>query len=93
MQRNANSLRRKAKRTYFFERVRECERVFAPHRTRGYGRLSRRPHALFALLGATALSRTHCSRCDHVKTCVGNTGGMPNLLVLIWLSPSCSVLQ
>ena len=56
MQRNANSLRRKAKRTYFFERVRECERVFAPHRTRGYGRLSRRPHALFALLGATALS-------------------------------------
>ena len=56
MQRNANSLRRKAKRTYFFERVRECERVFAPHRMRGFGRLSRRPHALFALLGATALS-------------------------------------
>ena len=56
MQRNANSLRRKAKRTYFFERVRECERVFEPHKTRGYGRLSRRPHALFTLLGATALS-------------------------------------
>ena len=48
---------------YYFERVQECERVFEPHRTRRYGRFSRRPHALFALLGAAALSHTHCSRC------------------------------
>ena len=44
----------------YVERVREYEHVFEPHRTRRYGRLSRRPHALFALLGA-ALSRTHRS--------------------------------
>ena len=39
------------------------EHVFGPHRTWGYGRLSRQPHALFASLGAAALSRTHRSRC------------------------------
>ena len=60
------SVRRRAKRTYYFERVRECERVFEPHRTRGYGRFSRRPHALFASLGAAALSRTHCSQLHSV---------------------------
>ena len=27
---------RKAKRMYYVERVRECERVFEPHRRRGY---------------------------------------------------------
>ena len=54
MQRNTNSLRRKAKRTYFIERVREREDMV--------GRLSRRSHALFASLGAAAISRTHRSR-------------------------------
>ena len=62
MQRSVKSLRRKAKRTYYVERVRECERVFGPHLTRGYGRFTRRPRALFASLGAAALSRTHRSR-------------------------------
>ena len=42
---------------------RDREHIFGPHRTWGYGRLSRRPHALFASLGAAALSRTHRSRC------------------------------
>ena len=36
-----------------------CEGGFAPHRTRGY----RRPHALFATLGAAALSHTYRSQC------------------------------
>ena len=44
------------------ERVQECVRVFEQHRTRRYGRFSRRPCALFALLGAAALSCTHRSR-------------------------------
>ena len=38
---------------------RGCECSLEPHRTRGYGRFSRRPHALFASQGAAALSRTH----------------------------------
>ena len=42
--------------------VRERERIFEPLRMRRYGHLSRRPCALFALLGAAALSRTHRSR-------------------------------
>ena len=37
----------------------ECEHDFALHRTQGY---ARRPHTLFATLGAAALSRTHRSR-------------------------------
>ena len=41
---------------------RGCERGFAPHRMRGYGSLSRKPGTLFAMLGAAALSRSHCSR-------------------------------
>ena len=62
VQRSVKSVRRKAKCTHYVERVRECERVFEPHRTRRYGRLSRRPRALFASLGAAALSRTYRSR-------------------------------
>ena len=58
VQRSVKSVRR-AKRTHYVER---CERGFAPHRTRGYGRFSRRPRALFASLGAAALSRTHRSQ-------------------------------
>ena len=54
---------RQSIRTHYVERVRECERVFEPHRTRRYGRLSRWPCALFALLGAAALSRTHRLMC------------------------------
>ena len=46
---------------YYVERVRECEHVFEPHRMQGYGRFSRRPCTLFALVGAAALSRTHRS--------------------------------
>ena len=42
---------------------RGCEHGFAPHRTRGFGRFSRRPRALFATLGAAALSHTHRSQC------------------------------
>ena len=45
----------------YTERVRGHERGFEMHRSRGYGRFSRRPHALFASLGAAALSCTHCS--------------------------------
>ena len=56
------SLRRKAKRMY---RVRECECVFGPHRTWGYSRLSRWPHALLASLGTAALSHTHRSQHGH----------------------------
>ena len=52
------SVRRKAKRTNYVERVRECEQVFEPHRTQRYGGFSRQPHTLFALLGAAAPSRT-----------------------------------
>ena len=62
VQRSVKSVRRKAKRTHYVERVRECERVFEPHRTRRYGRLSRPLRALFASLGAAALSRTYRSR-------------------------------
>ena len=55
-------MRKKAKRTHYVERVQECERVFESHRMRRYGGFSRRSSALFALLGAIALSRTHRSR-------------------------------
>ena len=41
---------------------RECECSFEPHRMRGYGHFSRRPHTLFTSQGAAALSRTHRSR-------------------------------
>ena len=60
VQRSVKSVRR-AKRTYYVERVRECERIFEPHRTRGYGCFSRRPRVLFASLGAGALSCTRHS--------------------------------
>ena len=60
VQQSVKSVRR-AKRTYYVERVRECERVFEPHRTRGYGCFSRRPRVLFASLGAGALSCTRHS--------------------------------
>ena len=63
VQRSVKSVRRKAKRTHYIERVWECERVFKPHRTRRYGCFSRRPYALFASLGVAALSCTHRSRC------------------------------
>ena len=59
--RSVKSVRRKAKGTHYVESVQECECVFEPHRTRRYGCLSRRPRALFASLGAAALSRTHRS--------------------------------
>ena len=59
VQRSVKSVRSEERRTYHVERVRECEHVFEPHRTRGYGRFSRRPCAVFASLGAAALSRTH----------------------------------
>ena len=62
VQRSVKSVRRKAKCTHYVERVWECERVFEPHRTQRYGHFSRRPHALFASLGAAALSRTHRSQ-------------------------------
>ena len=62
VQRSVKSVRRKAKRTHYVERTGGCERVFEPHRTRKYGRSSRRPRALFASLGAAAFSRTHLSR-------------------------------
>ena len=47
---------------YYVEGVRECERVFEPHKTQGYGHFSRQPCALFASLGSAALSRIR-SRC------------------------------
>ena len=62
MSESVKSVRRQAKRTHYVERVRECERVFEPHRMQRYGRLSRRPCTLFALLSAAALSCTHRSR-------------------------------
>ena len=62
VQRSVKSVRRKAKCTHYVERVRECERVFKLHRTQRYGCLSRQPRALFASLGAAALSCTHHSR-------------------------------
>ena len=43
------------------ESVRECEHIFEPHGMQGYGRFSRRPCTLFALVGAAALSHTHRS--------------------------------
>ena len=58
---SVKNVRRKARRTHYVERIRECERVFEPHRTRRYGRLSR-PRTLFASLGTAALSHTHRSR-------------------------------
>ena len=39
----------------------ESASAFSNCTMRRYGHLSRRPHTLFALLGAAALSRTHCS--------------------------------
>ena len=63
VQRSVKSVRRKAKRAHYVERVRECEHVFEPHRTQRYGCFLRRPRALFASLGAAALSRAHRSRC------------------------------
>ena len=59
---SVKSVRRQAKCMHYVERVWECERVFKPHRTQRYGRLSRRPCTLFASLGTTALSCTHRSR-------------------------------
>ena len=49
---SVKSVRRKAKHMHYVERVRECERIFEPHKTWRYGRLSRRPRALFASLSA-----------------------------------------
>ena len=63
VQRSVKSVRRKAKRTHYIERVWGCECVFELHRTRRYSQFSRRPRTLFASLGAAALSRTHRSRC------------------------------
>ena len=57
------SVRRKAKRTYYIERVRQCEHIFELHRMRGYGCFSRQPCTLFALMGAAALSGTHHAQC------------------------------
>ena len=62
VQRSVRSVRRRAKHMRYVERVRECERVFKPHRTRRYGRFSRRPRTLFASLGAAAFSHTHRSQ-------------------------------
>ena len=49
------SVRREAKRMHYVEWVWKCECVFELHRTWGYGRLSRQPHAC-----------THRSRCDFM---------------------------
>ena len=57
MQRSVKSVRRQSVPTTLIE-FQGCERGFAPHRTRRYGQ----PHALFAALGAAALSRTHHSQ-------------------------------
>ena len=61
------SLRRKAKRMYFVERVRERDRVFGLHRTRGYGRLTRRPTCFICFARRCCLSyssfSTWTSRC------------------------------
>ena len=45
------------------EGMKEFENVniFEPHKVRVYGHFSRQPHALLALLGSVALSRTHRS--------------------------------
>ena len=56
-------MRRKAKRTYYIERVRQCEHIFELHRMRGYGCFSRQSCAMFALMGAAALSGTHHAQC------------------------------
>ena len=61
VQRSVKSVRRKAKRTHYVERVQNHEHVFEPYRMQRYGRFSRQPHTLFALLGAAALPRTHRS--------------------------------
>ena len=63
VQQTVKSVRRKAKCMHYVERVQECERVFELHRMQRYGRLSRWLRALFASLGAAALSPTHRSRC------------------------------
>ena len=44
------------------KRIRGCDRSFEPHRTREYGRFSRRPCTFFASLAAAPFSRTHRSR-------------------------------
>ena len=62
VQRSVKSVRKRAMRMYYVERVRECERVFELHGMQGYDHFSRRPCTLFALLGAAALSRTHRSQ-------------------------------
>ena len=51
VQRSVKNVRRRPKRTNYVERVRECERGFEPHRTRGFGGFSRRSHALFGSYG------------------------------------------
>ena len=50
LQRSVKNVRRRPKRTNYVERVRECERGFEPHRTRGFGGFSRRPQAFFLFL-------------------------------------------
>ena len=55
VQRSVKSVRR-AQQCTTLKEFRGCERSFAPHGTRGYGSFSRRPHALFATLGAAGLS-------------------------------------
>ena len=59
VQRSVKSVRRRAKHT--LKELQGCECSFELHRMRGYGCFLRRPHALFASLGAGALSCTHCS--------------------------------
>ena len=63
--------------------------VFEPHRTRVYCHFSRRPHALLALLGSVALSRTHCSR----RRLHGVVAALCNLkfFVLIVIPPSTPI--
>ena len=58
VQHSVKSVRR-AKHTYYVERVSRIECGFAPHRTWGYDSFSRWPRALFATVGTAALSRTH----------------------------------
>ena len=65
--------------------------VFELHRTRVYGHFSRRPrpHALLALLGSVALSRTHRSR----RRLHGIVAALCNLkfFVLIVIPPSTPI--
>ena len=62
VQRSVKSVRR-AKCTYYVERVSRIWVRFRSAQNAGYCSFSRWPRTLFAMLGAAGLSRTHRSRC------------------------------